>query len=62
MALLVVSVWSWEVSCAHFNPAVTIGAIVQSSIEKGEPIQKLMQGGVIIVTQFCGGLFGIFLV
>jgi len=34
-ALLFTSIWSWETSCAHFNPAVTFGSIIMSSIEKG---------------------------
>ena len=26
--LLLVSIWSWEVSCAHFNPAITLAQLV----------------------------------
>ena len=60
-AILVVSLWSWEVSCAHFNPAVTFGSLVHSAMANGEILEKLMQGGAIILAQFCGTFFGIFL-
>ena len=35
-ALMVVSIWSWDVSCAHFNPAVTLGSMLLSVMESGD--------------------------
>lgn len=60
-ALFVASLLSWEVSCAHFNPAVTFGSIIFSSIQDGDLRKKFTEGVVIMVNQFCGGLFGILL-
>ena len=33
--LLVASIWSWDVSCAHFNSAITVGDLfAQGSIKQ----------------------------
>ena len=64
--LLVISLWSWEISCAHFNVAVTLGSLLFHSdllsFKNGKETRKnLMQFFLIIVCQFFGSLFGIFL-
>lgn len=57
--MLVVLLWAWNNSAAHFNPAVTIGEFIQKS---NDPI-KLLKGTapclVIIFAQLLGASGGI---
>jgi hypothetical protein len=58
--LLIVSLWSWEKSAAHFNAALTIGEFMMTI---GDP-QKMMRSALptlfILLVQFLGALAGIF--
>lgn len=57
--LLVVSVWAWNYSAAHFNAAITLGELVVRSQDGGEFMKGLVPFGAIAMTQIIGGLLGI---
>jgi len=63
--LLIISLWSWEISCAHFNLGVTLGSLLfhidEHWCKKKEYKKNLMQFFLIILCEFIGSLFGVFL-
>lgn len=66
--LMIISLWSWEISCAHFNAAITLGSLLYHSDQLSfkqskykETKESLMQFMLIIICQCFGALFGIFL-
>jgi glycerol uptake facilitator-like aquaporin len=57
--LLMVTFWSWQKSCAHFNAAITVGQLMYSLDRLSK--KSLMTFGMIIFAQILGGLVGIIL-
>ena len=57
LVLTCISLWSWELSAAHFNWGLTLCEIFMEYKNVGE---YLKPAGIIIVVQFVGALLGIF--
>ena len=57
LTLFIVSLMSWEISCAHFNTAITIG----SYIYEGQLKKNLPPFLGIVTVQILGCLCGIFM-
>ena len=60
-----ISFWCWDLSCAHFNPAITLGRFAKEAVKDFSDQEKIKSNGMIaakiIFVQICGSLFGIFL-
>lgn len=56
LVLFIISLVSWEISCAHFNSAVTIGTYIYSGNFKANSGALI----AILVVQILGALTGIF--
>jgi len=57
-AFLVVSLWSWDRSTAHFNSAITVGEMIFKSDDFGVTYPKYI---LILLMQLIGCLVGTFL-
>ena len=57
--LLVVSIWAWNHSGAHFNMAITLGELIVRSTNLDEFTKGISSFIAISFTQFIGSLFGI---
>lgn len=59
MTIFIVSIWSWKVSSAHFNFAVTIGSIFAKTDNKEDFKSKMGDFGITALCQFSGAFLGI---
>ena len=59
--ILIVSIWSWEVSAAHFNMAITLGDFIYNTRSLEKLKNNIVPFLALIFVQFIGSLMGIFI-
>ena len=57
--IIVVSIWAWDVSAAHFNPAITFGTFVMDTKDMSKLKDNLVPFLLLWLVQMIGALAGI---